>query len=176
MVAEAVVILHHGAGVLSGANADPRPKVVMATILRDGGTTALAYADSRPYVAVAIIGPYHRACSIVPDAGVKVLEADVVLDEGGGTTHGSDASAHVAVANVADDAGRHLPVLGSRNAYAGVTDVVDDVVCDDAVMSCLDARRARLTDVVVALHVAMRGVVLLPFGVVVLANAGDGEL
>ena len=80
VIAEAIVVLHHGAGVLSGANADPRPKVVMATILRDGGTTALAYADARPYVPKTIIGPHHRACPIVPDPGVKVLEADVPLD------------------------------------------------------------------------------------------------
>ena len=147
----------------------------MATILRDGGATTLAYADSRPYVTVAIIAPHHGACSIVPDACVKVLEADVVLDEGGGACHGSDASAHIAVTNIADDAGRYLPVLGTGDANPGVPDVVNDIVRDDAVMSRLDARRARLPNVIVALHVALGGVVLFPLGVVVLANAGDGE-
>ncbi len=109
------------------------------------------------------------------DACIIVFKADVSLDQCGGAFHRTDTSSHVAIADVVCNSRRNLAVFCTSDSYACITDVMDDVVGYGTVFTNLNSRRAGLTDVFVALHVALRGVVLFPFCIVVTPNAGHCE-
>ena len=132
----------------------------------------LVREQDSPDVAIAVIATNLWGGSVVADARIIVFKADVSLDKGGGTFHRADSSSHVSVANVLEYTGRNLAVFCSSYSYACISDVMDDVVEHGAVFTNLNSRRAGLADVFVALHVALRGVVLFPFCIVVTPNAG----
>ena len=170
-----LIALHQRIGLPAGADADARAPVAVALVAAQHRLGTLGHADAGAHVFIAHIFRHRRAGVHVANAGIKILETSVAGDERGGAPHRADAAAHVSVAKIAGDERRHAPVFRAGNANACVADVMDDVVRHRAIVPHLDAGRARRANFPVLLFIALRGVVLLPKRIVVLAHAGDGE-
>ena len=173
LVLVTVVVLNNRLRIRARADADTRASVFIALVAAYNGLGMFANTNAGAHVAMADIVDDQRARIVVPDAGVVVLKANIFLDNCGRFFHRSNASAHVSICDIAENMRRHALALRARDGDAGVADVMHDVVRHRAAGDTQhrDARRARRANVLVRLFLPQRGMVFLPKGIVVFANA-----
>ena len=73
----------------------------------------------------------------MPDAGKEILEAMIGINLRGRSHHGADSAAHVPICDVAKDVWRNLFSSRTSDPDAGVSDMMHNVIRDDATADSL---------------------------------------
>ena len=175
VVFKTIIILHHWPCVFPGPNTNARATISVTAVPLHQRRTTLTDADARADVGVARVADHLRARAIVSDAGIKILETKIPLNQRRRAPHRANTATHVSVAHVTRDARRHLPPLRPRDADARIADVMHDVVFHHTRVPHLNACRSGRADVLVFLIIALGRVMLFPKPLVIPPHARDRE-